>query len=136
MEKIKLGNTTVQVSALCLGTMYLGTRQNQEESFALLDQYYASGGNFIDTANIYAHWVPGGKGGESETVVGNWIKSRQNRDQVFFQDNVFQVFLRCAHLRCCPRYMEDNSIFIKCLWLFHIHFCTGKFLSVRYFQQL
>jgi aryl-alcohol dehydrogenase-like predicted oxidoreductase len=68
--------------------MYLGTRQNQAESFQLLDQYTEAGGTFIDTANIYAHWISGFKGGESETVLGDWIKERKNRNQLFIASKV------------------------------------------------
>lgn len=88
MRKVELGNTGERVSTLCLGAMYFGTRQNQAESFALLDQYVAAGGSFIDTANIYAHWVAGFRGGESETVLGVWLKERHNRGQVFIASKV------------------------------------------------
>jgi len=88
MKTVSLGNTGEMVSSLCLGAMYLGTRQNQPESFQLLDQYTEAGGTFIDTANIYAHWVSGFKGGESETVLGDWIKERQNRNQLFIASKV------------------------------------------------
>jgi aryl-alcohol dehydrogenase-like predicted oxidoreductase len=88
MKQVFLGNTGEEVSALCLGAMYFGTRQNQAESFRLLDQYFEAGGSFIDTANIYAHWVPGFKGGESEPLLGDWIKERKNRDQVFIATKV------------------------------------------------
>ena len=88
MLKVTLGNTGVQVSAFCLGGMYLGTKQNQSESFSLLDQYYEAGGSFIDTANIYAHWIPGGRGGESETTLGNWIRERENRHNLFIASKV------------------------------------------------
>jgi aryl-alcohol dehydrogenase-like predicted oxidoreductase len=88
MRTVSLGNTGVNVSALCLGAMYFGTRQNQAESFALLDQYYEAGGRFIDTANIYSWWEPNGKGGESEPILGAWIEARQNRDQLFLASKV------------------------------------------------
>ena len=88
MKTVPLGNTGVNVSTLCLGAMYFGTRQNQAESFQLLDQYFESGGTFIDTANIYAWWVDGFKGGESETILGAWMKERRNRDQVFIASKV------------------------------------------------
>jgi aryl-alcohol dehydrogenase-like predicted oxidoreductase len=88
MRTVPLGNTGVTVSALCLGAMYFGTRQNQAESFALLDHYYEAGGRFIDTANIYSWWEPNGKGGESEPMLGAWIKARQNRDQLFLASKV------------------------------------------------
>lgn len=88
MKKTELGNTGEMVSTFCLGAMYFGTRQNQAESFALLDQFVDAGGNFIDTANIYAWWEPGFQGGESEPVLGAWLKARRNRDQVFIATKV------------------------------------------------
>lgn len=88
MKKVKLGNTDEMVSTLCLGAMYFGTKQNKEESFALLDQFADAGGDFIDTANIYAHWVSNGFGGDSETCVGQWIKERGNRENVFIASKV------------------------------------------------
>jgi aryl-alcohol dehydrogenase-like predicted oxidoreductase len=83
MKTIPLGQSGVQVSALCLGAMYFGTKQDQTESFQLLDQYIDAGGSFIDTANIYSHWVDGFRGGESETLLGRWFEQRQNRSRVF-----------------------------------------------------
>ena len=88
MKKVQLGHTGEMVSTFCLGAMYLGTKQNQAESFALLDQFAEAGGDFIDTANIYAHWVPKGVGGESETCLGQWIRSRKNREKVFIATKV------------------------------------------------
>ena len=88
MKTMPLGRTGIDVSALCLGAMYFGTRQNQAESFALLDQYYEAGGRFIDTANIYAWWEDSGVGGESEPVLGAWIRERKNRDQLFVASKV------------------------------------------------
>jgi aryl-alcohol dehydrogenase-like predicted oxidoreductase len=88
MRTVPLGNTGEQVSALCLGAMFLGTHQDEATSFALLDQYVEAGGMFIDTANIYAAWVSGFKGGESETVLGHWLKARGNRDKLFLATKV------------------------------------------------
>lgn len=88
MRTVLLGNTGEQVSALCLGAMYYGTKVNQESSYRLLDQYIKAGGTFIDTANIYAHWVPGFTGGESETLLGLWMKERKNRQQLFIASKV------------------------------------------------
>jgi len=88
MKSVPLGNTGENVSALCLGAMYFGSRQNRKESFNLLDQYMESGGTFVDSANIYAHWVDGFKGGESELIIGEWMKVRNNRDQVFIASKV------------------------------------------------
>jgi aryl-alcohol dehydrogenase-like predicted oxidoreductase len=88
MKTFLLDNTGIDISALCLGAMYFGTRQDQAESFALLDHYYEAGGRFIDTANIYAWWEDNGIGGESEPVLGAWIKERKNRDQLIIASKV------------------------------------------------
>jgi aryl-alcohol dehydrogenase-like predicted oxidoreductase len=88
MRNVSLGNTGVEVSTLCLGAMYFGTRQDQAESFSLLDQYYDAGGRFVDTANIYAWWEPNGNGGESELILGAWFRERKNRDEIFVASKV------------------------------------------------
>lgn len=88
MNTPELGTTGEQVSALCFGAMRCGTLQNEAESFATLDQYFEAGGRFIDTANNYAHWYEGGQGGESETVLGKWMKARGNREQIFLATKV------------------------------------------------
>jgi aryl-alcohol dehydrogenase-like predicted oxidoreductase len=82
MEKIQLSNTGVDVSALCLGTDYYGSRTDSKTAHRLLDQYFDAGGRFVDTANVYACWIPGFEGGESETTIGQWLKARQNRHQM------------------------------------------------------
>lgn len=88
MKTRQLGATDVEVSALCLGAMLFGTRTDRATSTLLLDQYVEAGGSFIDTANIYAHWVPGGAGGESEQLLGRWMKERNNRQHLFLASKV------------------------------------------------
>lgn len=68
--------------------MYFGTRTDWETSFKLLDQYVEEGGFFLDTANIYARWVPGFQGGESETLLGAWMQKRGNRQKIFLATKV------------------------------------------------
>lgn len=82
MDKLKLGDSDLEVSALCLGTDSLGSKIDKATSFQLLDLFHERGGTFIDTANFYACWVPGYRGGESETTIGAWIAERGNRDWV------------------------------------------------------
>ena len=84
----KLGRTGLRVAALCLGGNTFGWTTDQKASEAVLDAYVESGGNFIDTADIYARWVPGNKGGESETVLGTWLKTRGNRRAVVIATKV------------------------------------------------
>jgi aryl-alcohol dehydrogenase-like predicted oxidoreductase len=88
MRTVPLGHTGVEVSILCLGAMYFGTRNDAASSYRLLDQYTAAGGSFIDTANIYAHWVEGFRGGESETLLGEWMRAQGNRDRLFIATKV------------------------------------------------
>lgn len=82
MNKIRLGSSGVEVSALCLGTDALGSRRDLETSFALLDTFREGGGTFVDTGNFYAAWLEGCVGGESETAIGKWLKERGCRDQM------------------------------------------------------
>ena len=83
MKKIQLAQTDVEVSSLCYGTDAIGSKIDRETSYRLLDKYVELGGNWIDTANMYATWMPGCSGGESETTIGQWMKARGNRDQLF-----------------------------------------------------
>lgn len=71
-----------EVSVLALGTDYFGTTVSKEDSFAIMDRFLSSGGNAIDTARLYASWLPNGVGA-SEKTIGEWMKSRKNREQVF-----------------------------------------------------
>jgi len=82
MEKRKLGRSSIEVAPLTFGCNVFGWTVDQAMSFKLLDGFLAAGFNFIDTADIYASWVPGNKGGESETIIGNWLKARGGRDKV------------------------------------------------------
>jgi len=82
MELRELGRSGLKVSSVCLGGNVFGWTADEKASFAVLDDFTTAGGNFIDTANVYSTWVEGHKGGESETVLGKWLKSRGNRDKV------------------------------------------------------
>ena len=88
MRTLPLGNTGVEVSALCLGVLNFGSRDDEATSYQLLDQYVEAGGSFIDTANIYSHWVPGCSGGESEELLGRWLRDRGNRQDLFIASKV------------------------------------------------
>jgi aryl-alcohol dehydrogenase-like predicted oxidoreductase len=88
MRALPLGNTGVKVSAFCLGTMYFGSRTDRQMSWRLLDRYVEAGGSFLDTANIYAHWVSGCVGGESETLLGEWMREHKNRSHMFVATKV------------------------------------------------
>lgn len=82
MQKVKLGNSDVAVSALCFGTDLIGSKIDRDTSFRLLDLFREQGGTFIDTGNFYAAWLPGCQGGESETTIGLWMKDRAARNEM------------------------------------------------------
>lgn len=82
MQKRRLGRTDLSIAPLVLGGNVFGWTADEKTSFDLLDRFAAAGLNAIDTADAYSRWVPGNKGGESETIIGNWMKSRGNRDSV------------------------------------------------------
>lgn len=86
----KLGSSDLEVFPLALGGNVFGWTADQNESFAVLDAYTAAGGNFVDTADSYSAWVDGNSGGESETVLGQWLAARGNRDDVVLATKVSQ----------------------------------------------
>ena len=88
MEKLKLGQSDIEVSVLCLGTDSIGSKIDKETSFQIMDLYWERGGNFFDTANFYASWLPGCQGGESESAIGAWLTERGNRDQMVIASKV------------------------------------------------
>lgn len=83
-----ISGTDIPVHPLCLGGNVFGWNLDQDESFAVLDAYVEAGGNFIDTADQYAHWKPGNVGGESERIIGNWMAARGNRDSIVIATKV------------------------------------------------
>ncbi|MEU5025826.1 aldo/keto reductase [Streptomyces milbemycinicus] len=74
------GGTGPEVSALCLGILPFGSTVDEETSFAVLDRFTEAGGTFVDTANNYSIWAPGGTGNESEELLGRWMRSRGRRE--------------------------------------------------------
>ena len=88
MERLKLEQSDIEVSAICLGTDSIGSKINPKTSFQLMDLFQEKGGNFIDTANFYASWLPGCQGGESESTIGAWLTERGNRDQMVIASKV------------------------------------------------
>ena len=82
MEKRSLGQSSLQVPPITFGCNVFGWTADEKTSFALLDAWLDAGFNFLDTADVYARWVPGSSGGDSETIIGKWLKARGNRDKV------------------------------------------------------
>jgi aryl-alcohol dehydrogenase-like predicted oxidoreductase len=88
MEKRQLGRSGIMVSPLCLGGNVFGWTADEATSFRLLDAFLDAGLEFIDTADVYSAWAPGHSGGESETILGRWMKARGNRGRVILATKV------------------------------------------------
>jgi aryl-alcohol dehydrogenase-like predicted oxidoreductase len=82
MEYRSLGQSSLEVSPITLGCNVFGWTVDEKTSFALLDAWIDAGFNFLDTADVYSRWHTGNSGGESETIIGNWLKARGNRKKV------------------------------------------------------
>jgi len=98
---ITIPETDLVVHELCLGTNVFGWSADEAESHAVLDAYRSHGGNFVDTADMYSAWKEGNVGGESETIIGNWMKKLGNRDQMV-------VATKVAKLPTRPGLHPDN----------------------------
>ena len=88
MDYRQLGRSGLNVSPLCLGGNVFGWTADERTSFAILDAWVEAGFNFIDTADVYSRWAPGHQGGESETVIGRWLKQGGRRDKVVLASKV------------------------------------------------
>lgn len=82
MQHRPLGRTGLSIAPLVFGGNVFGWTADRETSFALLDRFVAAGFNAIDTADAYSRWAPGHVGGESETIIGDWMAARGNRDRI------------------------------------------------------
>jgi aryl-alcohol dehydrogenase-like predicted oxidoreductase len=88
MKKRKLGNSGLEIAPLAFGGNVFGWTADEPTSFKLLDAFVGSGFNFIDTADVYSRWIPGNPGGESETILGKWLKRSGNRQKVLIATKV------------------------------------------------
>jgi aryl-alcohol dehydrogenase-like predicted oxidoreductase len=88
MKMRELGRSGIQVPPLCFGGNVFGWTADEKRSFELLDALAEAGLSFIDTANVYSAWVPGHQGGESEAIIGRWLKARGGRDRLIIATKV------------------------------------------------
>jgi aryl-alcohol dehydrogenase-like predicted oxidoreductase len=84
----ELGRSGLQVSRICFGGNVFGWTADEATSFRLLDAWVDAGMNFVDTADVYSRWVPGHTGGESETIIGKWLKQTGQRDKIVLATKV------------------------------------------------
>ncbi|CAB4343378.1 unannotated protein [freshwater metagenome] len=92
--RVALGRTDLQVHPLCLGGNVFGWSADSQQSQQVLNAYEADGGNFIDTADMYSRWHTGNVGGESETIIGDWMRSRGNRSEMVIATKVAKLATR------------------------------------------
>ena len=91
---ITLPKTDLAVYPLCLGGNVFGFSADVKSSEIVLDYFFDNGGNFVDTADMYSQWAPGHVGGESETIIGNWMKRRRNRAEMIIATKVSKLDTR------------------------------------------
>lgn len=82
METRELGRSGLKLRPLVFGGNVFGWTADEKNSFSLLDAFIDHGFDFVDTADVYSRWAPGNSGGESETIIGNWIKQSGKRDKI------------------------------------------------------
>lgn len=107
---IRLPKTDIDVHPLYLGGNTFGWTASKDESFAVLDAYAAGGGNFIDTADVYSEWKDGNVGGESETIIGAWMRERRNREQLIIGTKVAKLSTRRGLGRANINAALDDSL--------------------------
>jgi aryl-alcohol dehydrogenase-like predicted oxidoreductase len=88
MDYRTLGRSPLKVSPICFGGNVFGWTVDERTSFSLLDAWVDAGFNFVDTADVYSRWAPGHSGGESETIIGKWIKASGKRDKLILATKV------------------------------------------------
>lgn len=88
MQQRSLGGTSLSIAPLAFGSNVFGWTVDEPRAFELLDAFVDGGGNLIDTADVYPAWVPGNHGGESETIIGKWLRRSGKRDQVVIASKV------------------------------------------------
>jgi aryl-alcohol dehydrogenase-like predicted oxidoreductase len=127
MKTVPLGHSGLRVSTACLGTMRFGTATDEATSFRILDMYAGAGGTFLDTANVYASWEPNGEGGDSEALLGRWMRARGNRGEIFLATKLGSRYqetglgLRAGQIQ---RECEDSlrRLGVETIDLYYAHF--------------
>ncbi|HET7261887.1 MAG TPA: aldo/keto reductase [Casimicrobiaceae bacterium] len=131
MQRRKLGSTGFDVAPLAFGGNVFGWTADEPASFRLLDAFVGAGFNLIDTANSYSRWVPGHAGGESETVIGNWIARRGRHDDVIVATKVGSdvgLGYRCLRRDCIMREAEASlrRLKVEAIDLYQSHWDDDK----------
>ena len=129
MQRQKIANTNLEVASINLGGNVFGWTLDERQSFEILDAFTGAGFNFIDTANTYSWWV-NGVGGQSETIIGNWMKARGNRSQMVVATKVGSQtkdhpvdISKKQILKCVDESLKRLQV--DCIDLYYTHFDDG-----------
>src|SRR5438094_9369731 len=109
ITKRKLGNSGLEISPIVFGGNVFGWTADEATSFHLLDAFVAAGFNAVDTADVYSKWVPGNRGGESETIIGKWLKRSEKRQRVIIATKVGSEMDPGKKGRCKGQIMEAGG---------------------------
>ena len=130
MKKVKIANTDLEVGPINLGGNVFGWTLDEKQSFEILDAFADAGFNFIDTANTYSWWV-NGVGGQSETIIGNWMKARGNRDKMVIATKVGSQtkdhptdISKKQIMKCVDESLQRLQV--DCIDLYYTHFDDEK----------
>ncbi len=130
MKKVKIANTDLEVAPINLGGNVFGWTLDEKQSFEILDAFADARFNFIDTANTYSWWV-NGVGGQSETIIGNWMKARGNRDKMVIATKVGSQtkehpvdISKKQILKCVDESLQRLQV--DCIDLYYTHFDDEK----------
>ncbi len=126
MDYRPLGRSELQVSPLCFGGNVFGWTADERTSFSLLDAWIDAGFNFVDTADVYSRWAPGHQGGESEAVIGRWIRQGGRRSKVVLATKVGmdmgegRIGLKPARIRDAVE-ASLRRLHVECIDLYQAH---------------
>jgi len=138
MSNIKIGRSDLEVSRINLGGNVFGWTVDEAKSFEILDAFVAKGGNFIDTADVYSSWIPGNQGGESETIIGKWLKKRGGKGDLVIATKVGWDFGDGKRKGLKPDYikkaLEDSlkRLQLDTIDLYYTHIDTGDVPAEEY----
>jgi aryl-alcohol dehydrogenase-like predicted oxidoreductase len=126
MEFRQLGQSGIRIAPIMLGTNVFGWNTDAATSFAILDGFVEAGFNAVDTANSYSRWVPGHSGGESETIIGNWLKRSGKRNRVVIATKVGEDMGSGRGLKTSDIVREAEAslkrLQVECIDLYQTHF--------------
>ncbi len=121
----QLGRSALQVSPLCFGCNVFGWTVDEKTAFSILDAWVDAGFNFIDTADVYSRWAPGNSGGESEAIIGKWIKQGGRRDRIVLATKIGSAEGNSANLKAdyIRQGVEDSlrRLNTDCIDLYQAH---------------